>query len=719
MNYISKTTFLFFLVLLFTGSAQAIKIDKLAKKEWRELESLHFHVITDAKLEVAEKLIRDLEEFRYFISIAIKHDILKGVPPVKILAVSNSSNFKRLGLHDSWGGAFLQSLDGSFAIADIKGYETDSDESNYAKSTLMHEYVHYAMANTFTPGFYPPWYSEGIAEYLSTFQHDKDKITVGNLDAFRVSHRSRRSIKIGKLDIEELFKTKSLNVKPKTKSEKLEFHEFYDRALAVMHYFSSSEENQRKMERYVKLINAGYEVDIAFKKAFECSFAELELEIRKYTKQKYVKVNVYSAGEKGLRFPPIKINANILSRESVYRHMADFLTRLSIVSRGEKEELLLKCLKRVPGDLDLRVMLADHYFFNSPDKSKKILNEIFERHDDNYVALTISGDLIYEKARLRRAAGLDGWDKMLDQARSYYRKAIQSNRFYARPYAGIGRIYTLKTDNKLLHEGAVSFDTVRFFANQRDLAYYYLSEANLRLRMGDYANALKAFRGHINLSDSNWSKGFGRFVYDALAYRELADIEVERVKDQYRYADGSVYTGDWNDDKPQGEGKLIRTNGAVFTGTWSNGLLVGKGEFISSNGYKYIGDFSDGAATGNGWLVYPDESYIKESRGNFFNAYEHGSQEFIYRSGSKRIGNYWMGMNNGREQYIKAKDGEIFYDRVFGRYKITLDDGIVFSGWLDKNDKPDGMGACYKQEDKLPYWCRYEHGVEKKQDDES
>src|SRR5690606_30540123 len=104
------------------------------------------------------------------------------VPPVKILAVEGRSNSRKIGMPDYWGGVFSQNQNGSYAIANIHNYRMNSKKSNWGKTVLFHEYVHYAMASTFDRKYYPIWYSEGIAEYLSTFRYDDQKISTGELD---------------------------------------------------------------------------------------------------------------------------------------------------------------------------------------------------------------------------------------------------------------------------------------------------------------------------------------------------------------------------------------------------------------------------------------------------------------------------------------------------------------------------------------------------------
>lgn len=704
------------LLALCMESAFAVDLEKLARDDWREFKSPHFVVVSDAHVDVAKAFVQDLENFRFFIAYILELNILENVPPLKILAVESSRNFKKLGMPDTWGGVFLQSVDGSFAIANIHGYRTHSRRGSWGKSTLFHEYVHYAMASTFDRRYYPAWYNEGIAEYLSTFEYDSEKIMVGDLEV--IGSRFSWLIKRGKyrsVDLEDLFKTTSIDVMPEDDEGKRELSKFYARAIAAVHYFKSSVNTQRALRRYIQLVNEGYEIDNAFQDAFGRTFSEVDEDILRYLKGTAYGLS-YKAGDGGLHFPPVETSVKELDEKAMYYYLPDFLTHISVVSREEKLKILTESLENNPDNPDLKVMLADYLQADNPEKAEGLLQEVLDRHPTHARARTVYGDLFLNRARLSRSLGLDGWDALLNEARGQYRLSVKSDPFYARAYRGVGNVYTLKTDNDLLEEGAVSLDSARFFANQHELPYLYLLEAILRVRMRDYKNAISTLRGYINLrnGDYGFSPEFGRYVYEALAYRELSGLAHQREGDRYVYADGSVYTGGWRDGKPNGKGQLVRTNGATFKGAWSDGLLTGKGEFISSDGFHYTGDFSNGEITGKGVLVYPGDNEIKESSGEFFNAIEHGEQVFIYRSGERRAGRYWMGSANGPEQVHKVDGGTAVYDRVFGGHKIKLGNDVVYSGSLDEEGKAHGNGACLDKKDRRLYWCEYEHGVEVK-----
>ena len=42
----------------------------------------------------------------------------------------------------------------------------------------------------------------------------------------------------------------------------------------------------------------------------------------------------------------------------------------------------------------------------------------------------------------------------------------------------------------------------------------------------------------------------------------------------YLYRNGDIYEGQWNNDKKDGEGKMIYNNGEIEDGIWKNGKFV-------------------------------------------------------------------------------------------------------------------------------------------------
>jgi hypothetical protein len=71
-----------------------------------------------------------------------------------------------------------------------------------------------------------------------------------------------------------------------------------------------------------------------------------------------------------------------------------------------------------------------------------------------------------------------------------------------------------------------------------------------------------------------------------------------------KYANGSVYTGNWVFGSKHGNGKMKYANGSVYTGNWENGKKSGKGELKTTNNYVYNGYWKDNQQNGTGTATY-------------------------------------------------------------------------------------------------------------------
>lgn len=73
-----------------------------------------------------------------------------------------------------------------------------------------------------------------------------------------------------------------------------------------------------------------------------------------------------------------------------------------------------------------------------------------------------------------------------------------------------------------------------------------------------------------------------------------------------KYADGSVYHGDWMNGKRHGLGKIVERNGYMYYGWWEDDLRHGQGEANYPDGSIYDGDWKYDKKYGFGRITRPD-----------------------------------------------------------------------------------------------------------------
>ena len=73
------------------------------------------------------------------------------------------------------------------------------------------------------------------------------------------------------------------------------------------------------------------------------------------------------------------------------------------------------------------------------------------------------------------------------------------------------------------------------------------------------------------------------------------------------YADGSIFDGCWQSDKPNGRGRLTKSNGDIYEGEWKDGNVHGYGVYKhAKNEGQYVGEWQDHKQHGHGIETWAD-----------------------------------------------------------------------------------------------------------------
>ena len=135
-----------------------------------------------------------------------------------------------------------------------------------------------------------------------------------------------------------------------------------------------------------------------------------------------------------------------------------------------------------------------------------------------------------------------------------------------------------------------------------------------------------------------------------------------------------LYTGQWKNDAPFGQGKAVYENGDVYEGGWDEKGYNGYGVYTFSGGDVYKGNFAGGVIAGQGRYDFSNgDSY----EGMFASGQPNGEGVYTCADGSIYIGHYENGQRNGQGKMT---------------YTVGSLEGCVYEGsWL--NDLPHGQGT--------------------------
>ena len=99
-------------------------------------------------------------------------------------------------------------------------------------------------------------------------------------------------------------------------------------------------------------------------------------------------------------------------------------------------------------------------------------------------------------------------------------------------------------------------------------------------------------------------------------------------KGKYTFDNGSVYEGDYQDDKRHGHGNIRFANGHMYEGYWENDKMHGKGKYTFDDGSVYEGHLENDKIHGKGTLSWANGNVYK---GNWKKGLRHGYGVMTYK----------------------------------------------------------------------------------------
>ncbi|CAG9325412.1 unnamed protein product [Blepharisma stoltei] len=192
----------------------------------------------------------------------------------------------------------------------------------------------------------------------------------------------------------------------------------------------------------------------------------------------------------------------------------------------------------------------------------------------------------------------------------------------------------------------------------------------------DFTEELLTIKEKFNKIEEEIKK-YKRMIKE-LSKPSMQLIKGQRTYYEEHYKDGSVYIGEWRDEKRDGRGKLVLSNGDTHDGEFKLDKRHGIGLSTWASGDIYIGNYHEDDIHGIGEYKWAGgNTYLGEWKNFQF----HGIGRMKYRDGKEYLGMYING--------IKA-----------GLGIMTYKDGSRYEGKFNQ-DKPHGSGLLYEANGKI------------------
>lgn len=253
-----------------------------ASAEWYRAETAHFIVYSDDRESAVHKMASELELFdavlRRFHTTGAQDGA--GSNKLTVYVVDNVAVVQRLcGRCPNVYGFYRGRASGSVAFTPRNTHAQNPNDLN-ARTVLYHEYAHHFLFGNYASA-YPAWFSEGYAEFASTFRQDKSGLTVGAA----AQHRAYGLFSGARLPAAVMFDPAGR----KLDQEQREL--VYGRGWLLTHYIMFNPERRAQFGRYLDDLNSGTPSLAAATKAFG-KLSDLDRDLDRYLAARTIKALV-------------------------------------------------------------------------------------------------------------------------------------------------------------------------------------------------------------------------------------------------------------------------------------------------------------------------------------------------------------------------------------------------------------------------------------------
>lgn len=236
--------------------------------EWTRAVTTHFEVLTTAGGGTAADVGDYLESIQSFFEAFLSLPAPSGTR-TQVIVFANRREYAPYRTTASAAAYYQPSRDRDFIV--LGEFTGDSEP------TLVHEYAHAALERA--GAVYPPWLSEGLAEFFSTVTPEKDRMVLGRPPIGRLATLAQG---------EFLPLARVLSV-TRGSPEYTSLHAgvFYAESWALVHMLVAGERYQPHVDRFLRSVATSVPVADAIRDAFGRTVDELERDLRQYLARGY------------------------------------------------------------------------------------------------------------------------------------------------------------------------------------------------------------------------------------------------------------------------------------------------------------------------------------------------------------------------------------------------------------------------------------------------
>ncbi|HMT03562.1 MAG TPA: hypothetical protein PKD00_09715 [Burkholderiales bacterium] len=215
----------------------------------------------------------------------------------------------------------------------------------------------------------------------------------------------------------------------------------------------------------------------------------------------------------------------------------------------------------------------------------------------------------------------------------------------------------------------VCLHTAKGISKDKKLSFWGTNYTNTALALKSWLNSpiLNVHYAEDNLKDLNKTRMVKAIYSDGTIYEGEFKNNKKWGKGILTYPDGTTYEGEFEDDKKNGSGQSTYRDGTIYEGEFKNNKKHGKGILTYPDGTTYEGEFKNNKKYGTGTL----------KKGNLIIESQWKNDELQNQLKLSLLNHY-----NNESQIINN-----------GNYVLRSKEGHFYRGDINENLQPNGNGS--------------------------
>ena len=414
------------------GLSACLGVSAHAAENWVRAESEHFIVTSSTTDAKTVRYVQKLEAFNTLTNMLLggSGGTTQAKFQIYMLADPEQMKVVRPNFSDYVGGVYFHCGEGSIAYAKAPG--NGRQEENL--TTLFHEYAHHVMYQH-ARSYYPAWFIEGFAEYLSTAYPDRGWISIGESSDMRINTLGSD----GWIGFDQILNPK-FRIDGDKHADPRTMGRFYAQSWLLAHYMLSDPARTKALYAYFTAAGGGADPIASWEQATGIKIDTLQRVLQRYSDNMFF-MNVPLAD-----YPESSIRVTRLPKGAEqYVLKASLLTTCPAWEYGKTLLAGIAAQQTaLAGDPQYRIELAKaQLLFGDLGEAETALTEIHAAHPDDFQVNYLMGRV--RTAQAEKAEGA-AKSRLTDEARAFFIAAYRVNKLDAPNLYYLARSFNNKPD---------------------------------------------------------------------------------------------------------------------------------------------------------------------------------------------------------------------------------------------------------------------------------